>query len=514
MNFTETDVTQLNEIGISTSLAEKQINDFKNGFPFLNLVRPATIGDGLLKLDEQGEKEAVDFYEKQSVSLEVVKFVPASGAASRMFKALFSFMEKYENTDEAYEKFTAERGPVYQFFKNIENFAFFNTLKDTLTKEGKKLEKILLERRYNEILSAYLEEEGMGYGTLPKGLLEFHGYEQNARTPVEEHMVEGANYAKDKDGNVRLHLTVSPEHQEKFIEKIESVRQYYEEKFNVKFDISFSTQKKSTDTIAVNLDNTPFRNGDGSILFRPGGHGALLANLNDIHADVIFIKNIDNVVPDKIKDTTYTYKKAIGGILLQYQQQIFEMLHQLDATTIHDETIDEIFQFLEKQLCTESTEPFDHKTKEEKIAYLKQKLNRPLRICGMVKNEGEPGGGPFWAVNNDGTVSLQVVESAQIDGDDEAQQNIANNATHFNPVDLVCAVKNYKGEKFDLMQCRDPKTGFISFKSKDGKDLKAQELPGLWNGSMSDWNTIFVEVPIITFNPVKTVNDLLREQHQ
>ena len=514
MNFTETDLSQLGSLGIATETAEEQIENFKKGFPYLKLIKPATIGSGILQLDQSKISEAEGLFDTASKTKKVVKFVPASGAASRMFKALFGFMESFEGTEEAYEAFITKKGAVYAFFKELEKFAFYEELKQTLTNKEMHLEKMQLERQYPEILSNYLTEKGMDYGSLPKGLLLFHNYEDGARTPVEEHMVEGANYCKDDEGFVRIHLTVSPEHENKFKEKIEAIRSKYEKTYNVKFDISFSQQKKSTDTIAVDMENKPFRNGDSSILFRPGGHGALLENLNDIDADIIFIKNIDNVVPDKIKDTTFTYKKVIGGILIEYQDKVFNILQTLSSGSPTDEDLTSYNDFLENELCTKSETDFSSKSREEKITYLINKLNRPLRVCGMVKNEGEPGGGPFWAMNNDGTVSLQVVESAQIDMNDAEQKTIAQSATHFNPVDLVCAVKDFNGNKFDLMKFRDPQTGFISYKSKDGKELKAQELPGLWNGSMSDWNTIFVEVPIITFNPVKTVNDLLREQHQ
>ncbi|UZR93494.1 DUF4301 family protein [Chondrinema litorale] len=514
MKFSDTDLSQLQSLGIKTETAGEQIENFKKGFPFLKLIKPATIGDGILKLDDSQIADFEKLFDTSSKSKKVVKFVPASGAASRMFKALFGFMESYEGTEEAYEAFTAKKGAVFSFFKELEKFAFYEELKQTLENKGMLLEKMQLEREYPEILANYLTEKGMNYGSLPKGLLQFHNYEDGSRTPVEEHMVEGANYCKDDNGLVRIHLTVSPEHESKFKEKIESVRSKYEEAFNVKFDISFSQQKKSTDTIAVDMENEPFRNEDGSILFRPGGHGALLENLNDIDADIIFIKNIDNVVPDKIKQTTFTYKKVIGGVLIQFQDKVFSILKNLSSGNPSDEDLASYNSFLENDLCTKSESAFGDKSREDKITYLINKFNRPLRVCGMVKNEGEPGGGPFWAVNNDSTVSLQVAESAQIDMNDAEQKEIASSATHFNPVDLVCAVKDFNGNKFDLMKFRDPKTGFISYKSKDGKELKAQELPGLWNGSMSDWNTLFVEVPIITFNPVKTVNDLLRDQHQ
>jgi len=351
---------------------------------------------------------------------------------------------------------------------------------------------------------------------LPKGLLKFHSYKNGARTPFEEHLVEGAKYAQDKQGKAKLHFTVSPEHQPEFEKLLNAIKEKYESDLGVSFNISFSQQKPATDTIAVDLSNAPFRESDNSLLFRPAGHGALIENLNDLNADIIFIKNIDNVVPDRLKKATIEYKKALAGVLLKTQEKLF--IYQKELNEKHPAALDSGFlasaaNFLENTLNTKPASNQYYTEKEELYHYLKDKLNRPLRVCGMVKNEGEPGGGPFWALNHDGTVSLQVVESSQIDPESVQQQKIVKNATHFNPVDLVCAVKNYKGEKFNLGEFTDPATGFISVKSKDGKELKAQELPGLWNGAMSKWNTLFVEVPIETFNPVKTVNDLLRVQH-
>jgi hypothetical protein len=306
---------------------------------------------------------------------------------------------------------------------------------------------------------------------------------------------------------------VSPEHKGKFKEHVEEIKSDYEQKYKVHFDITYSEQKASTDTIAVDPGNNPFKNEDGSLLFRPAGHGALIENLNDIDADVVFIKNIDNVVPDKFKETTFTYKKVLGGILLQYQSKIFDYIHVLQLTP-SAEKLNEIQIFVEDKLCINKGSNDQENDLNTQKEYLLKKLNRPIRVCGMVKNEGEAGGGPFWAQNNDGTISLQIVESSQVDQKDPQQNEILKNSTHFNPVDLVCSLKNYNKEKFDLLKFRDPATGFITEKSKDGKELKAQELPGLWNGAMSDWITIFLEVPIITFNPVKSVNDLLRDEHQ
>jgi Domain of unknown function (DUF4301) len=436
--------------------------------------------------------------------------VPASGAASRMFKALFEFKDAFQHAQA--DEQLAKNKALTAFFKDLRKFAFYQNLEESMAAKGLNLSQALADKKYDLVLANLLEDSGLGYGNLPKGLLQFHSYESFTRTPAEEHLVEGANYAKDAQGKVLLHFTVSPEHRSRFDELMAKVKNRYEKEYGVSYEIGFSEQKLSTDTIAVGLDNQPFRNKDGSLLFRPAGHGALLENLNELDADIIFVKNIDNVVPDRLKATTYTYKKAIAGLLLDYQQRIFAYLDQLDKGEANDQLLDEIASFLEKELCVKTDQSFA--SKDLKISYLRGKLNRPIRVCGMVKNEGEPGGGPFWAKNSDGSMSLQIAESAQIDMDNAAQKAIAASATHFNPVDLVCATKDYKGRKFDLLQFRDPMTGFISEKSKDGKTLKALELPGLWNGAMADWNTLFMEVPIETFNPVKTVNDLLRDQHQ
>jgi len=489
--FTKNDLNQIQELGIDLETVEQQIQDFTDGFPFMQLQKAAIPENGVTQLSEEKLAEYVALYESKVKSITPLKFVPASGAASRMFKSLFAFLEEGKS-----DKSTN------QFFERLSEFAFYDDLQKVLPENADE----------KTIADYYLTSKGLEYGTLPKGLLKFHKYEKANRTAIEEHLVEGANYA-NTDGIVKLHFTVSPEHLSRFKALLDAVLPTYEADYGVKYDITFSEQRKSTDTIAVNLDNTPFREKDGSLLFRPAGHGALLANLNDIDANIVFIKNIDNVVPDRIKQTTYDYKKALAGVLLHYQDKIFDYQHQLTEWASQP-LINELTEFFEKELCVLQNSAFTDLPHNEKVAYFLKKLNRPLRVCGVVKNTGEPGGGPFWCKNADRTTSLQIVESAQVDLDDEEQKAIFNNSTHFNPVDLICSLKNNKGEKFDLLKFRDPKTGFVTQKSKDGKDLKAQELPGLWNGAMSDWNTIFVEVPLITFNPVKTVNDLLRDEHQ
>jgi hypothetical protein len=506
MAFTEQDQDQILVQGVSLDQIDQQINYFVNGFPYLNVIKAATIGDGIVRVAEEQIPDYIHRFDAAAHERDLVKFVPASGAATRMFKSLFAALDGKSDKS------------VDEVFARITDFAFYEDLKAAMAAKGQDLDKAVAENDRKTVLTFLLTDAGLEYGSLPKGLLKFHQYADGPRTPVEEHLVEGAAYA-NSDGLVKLHFTVSPEHRDRFEQLIHEQKADYEAWLGVTFDITFSEQKKSTDTISVNMDNSPFRNADrdggpGSLLFRPAGHGALIENLNDIQADIVFIKNIDNVVPDEIKEPTVTYKKVLAAVLLDAQQQIARIQGLLDSEEVSDGYLAEADELFRRTLFTLPPEGFEDLAKEEKVDYFRRKLNRPVRACGMVKNVGEPGGGPFWARNQDGSVSLQVVESAQIDLGNPAQKAIFDEATHFNPVDLVCGLKDHNGRKYDLPAYRDPLTGFITAKSKDGKDLKAQELPGLWNGAMADWNTIFVEVPLITFNPVKTVNDLLRKEHQ
>lgn len=504
--ITPQDKELLKSKGISEEQIAEQLACFKKGFPYLKLSAAASVEKGILTPDTNEQKEYLDAWEGyRQTDKVVVKFVPASGAASRMFKNLFEFLgADYNVPQTSFEK---------MFFEKIEDFAFYDDLNMTCRKTvGEDVPALLASGNYKAIVASLLEAAGLNYGALPKGLLKFHKYEDGNRTPLEEHLVEGALYAANKNGKVNVHFTVSPEHRTLFRTLVDAKAMAYAQKYGVNYNVTFSEQKPSTDTIAVDMENNPFRD-VGKLLFRPGGHGALIENLNDLDADVIFIKNIDNVVPDRLKGDTVLYKKLIAGVLVTLQQRAFAYLRLLDSGRYTHEQILEVLQFLQKQLYCKNPEIKDLED-AELVIYLKEKLNRPMRVCGMVKNVGEPGGGPFLAYNSDGTVSLQILESSQIDMDDPAKKEMFEKGTHFNPVDLVCAVRDYKGHKFDLVKYVDKATGFISYKSKNGKDLKALELPGLWNGAMSDWNTIFVEVPLSTFNPVKTVNDLLREQHQ
>lgn len=513
--LTKKDLDQISAKGISAETIERQLNDFKHGFPFTRLYEPATRGNGILAFNEKEAHELITNFDRTAKDLKLVKFVPASGAATRMFKHLFEFRESLGNKKER-DAMLEDKGfnSVSYFFANIRKFAFYDDLKRILSHSGQNIEDLLKNEDYGTLLDAFLNDPGLNYGNLPKGLIKFHHYGNFARTATGEHLVEGANYCANRAKKVNIHLTVSPEHLVHFYDLIAYVQPYYESMFGVSYDVAFSVQKSSTDTIAVDIDNEPLRDKDDSLVFRPGGHGALIENLNEIDADIVFIKNIDNVVPDRLKAETYRFKKLLGGLLLQIQGKAFHYLKTLEKKPVSAELIEEVVHFCQSQIHVPFPSDFEHWIENKKIGFLVEALNRPMRICGMVKNEGEPGGGPFRVKDKNGNISLQIVESSQIDMKNPGQKKIFESSTHFNPVDLVCSMKNYKGEKFDLHHFIDHNTGFISIKSKDGKQLKAMELPGLWNGAMAHWITVFVEVPIITFNPVKIVNDLLRQQHQ
>ena len=504
--LTQQDLKQLAQKGISEQQIETQLGQFKTGFPFLKLEAAAAIGRGIVTPSgDEGRKYVEAWQQYKAAGRKVVKFVPASGAASRMFKDMFAFVDAdYDKPTTDFEK---------KYFDNIQNFAFYDELDAACQKnEGKGIKALIADGNFKAVAANMLKAEGLNYGQLPKGLLLFHNYPEGPRTPMEEHLVEGALYAAS-NGEAHVHFTVSHEHMELFKQKVAQKADFYAQKYGIHYDITFSEQKPSTDTVAANPDGTPFRNSDGSLLFRPGGHGALIENLNEIEADVIFVKNIDNVVPDRLKGDTVLWKQIIAGVLVTLQQKAFDYLRLLDTGKYSHDQIEEMIRFVQQDLCCRKA---DIKELEdaELVIYLREKLNRPMRVCGVVKNVGEPGGGPFLTYNQDGTVSLQILESSQIDKSNKEYMDMFTKGTHFNPVDLVCAVKDYKGQAFDLPKYVDPTTGFISQKSKSGKELQALELPGLWNGAMSNWNTVFVEVPLSTFNPVKTVNDLLREQHQ
>lgn len=476
--FTEQDKASIRSHGLTPEAVERQIENFRRGFPFLKVVRAAAPGDGILTPTPQELAAAVRRYDDAAARLGIVKFVPASGAATRMFKELFAFVEEGRRSE-----------GIDRLLRDIERFAFWP-----------ELCAVLPAGADDRTVVSHIILEGLGYGRCPKGLVTFHAYPEGVRKAAEEHLVEGAQYAASA-GRVRIHFTVSPEHRAGFEALMAEKVPLYEQRFGVRYDISFSEQKPSTDTVAVNPDNTLFRTDEGALLFRPAGHGALIENLGEIDADLVFVKNIDNVTTDARRGDTITYKKALAGLLLELQERSFEYIRALDTGGAE---LERIARFIRERLCV--TLPGDYNS-----ATLRAVLDRPIRVCGMVRNEGEPGGGPFWALNDDGTESLQIAESSQIAPADRA---LLQGATHFNPVDLVCGVRNVRGEKFDLRRYTDPQTGFISSKSYAGRELRAQELPGLWNGAMARWNTVFVDVPVTTFSPVKVVLDLLRPQHQ
>ncbi|MCX6257866.1 MAG: DUF4301 family protein [Bacteroidia bacterium] len=515
--FTKKDLEQFSERGINESVIKQQIENFRTGFPFLDIVKEATVKSGIIRIEDPEIEKFIEIFETESIGKKIVKFVPASGAASRMFKELFNFIETYTGSDEEYLKLIADKSieSVYYTIEHLDYFPFFDELKTFLLENNLEIEDMRKKNEFVPIFKALLSEKGLNYGNLPKALINFHKYQDGYRTPVQEHLIEAVNYCRSEDDKIFVHFTISPEHRKIFKKHVDDVKKQIEEKFNLKFNITLSEQLPSTDIIAVDENNNPFRDDDGNLLFRPGGHGALIENLNEIDADIIFIKNIDNIAPDSLKFKTFIYKKALAGMLMSLYDKICEYLEILDdPKDIDDKLLDKIYKFVEKDLFIMPGPKMARMSRKKTIKYLKRKLDRPLRICGMVRNEGEPGGGPFWAKNPDGTVSLQIVETAQIDLQDKDTEKIFQNSTHFNPVDLVCITRNYQGKKFDLHHFIDKSTGLISQKSKNGKILKAQELPGLWNGAMSDWITIFVEVPIETFSPVKFINDLLRENHQ
>ena len=503
----EQDRELLREKGISEEQLEAQLKCFATGFPYLRLHAAAGVGNGILRLtDEEADRYVGLWNEYKAQPHRITKFVPASGAASRMFKDLFAFLDAdYAEPSTDFEK---------TFFARIHDFAFYDALNDACElNEGMGVDALISQGKYKEVVAQLLGDDGLEYGNLPKGLLQFHAYADEARTPLEEHMVEAALYAASQ-GVARLHFTVSSQHRELFQDLVERVKDDYEAKYHVTYDITMSEQKPSTDTVAANPDGTPFRQKDGSLLFRPGGHGALIENLNDLDTDIVFIKNIDNVVPDALKQSTVRWKQVLAGILVDVQRQVFEHLARLSSADCTPSDVEHALGFLQGTLCCTPPEGFGNLPTAQKRDFVIGKLNRPIRVCGMVRNEGEPGGGPFLAYNPDGSISLQILESTQINAQDPEAVAMLRQSSHFNPVDLVCAVRDSNGKPFCLPRYVDPQTGFISSKSKDGRPLQALELPGLWNGAMSDWNTLMVEVPASTFNPVKTVNDLLRPSHQ
>ncbi len=513
--FSGQDIEQIENTGLTVGQVEKQIRIFQKGTPYLKLNRPCTVGDGIKKFTRRSFDDSVDLFEQNAGRKDVIKFVPASGAATRMFKSLMAADSQYDTIRRAsHAAGTADNPDLVCFMDGIRRFAFYPDLKRSLSGQEKDIDHLVDIGEFKDILGALLYPQGLDYASLPKGLIKFHAYGNESRTAFEEHLVEAAAYARTDSGRCRLHLTISPEHREKFAALFEAVKSGYEDRFRAVFTIDFSVQQDNTRTIAVDTDNRPFRKSDGTLLFRPGGHGALLRNLNEIDGDIVFIKNIDNVAHDRFKKETTDWKKALGGYLLYMESEIASFMEQLHRREVSESTLSEATAFVDEELKIELPDDFRNFVYGRKRDYLIQLINRPLRVCGMVRNVGEPGGGPFWVEDQNGRLSLQIVETSQIDPNDSEQQEILSASTHFNPVDIVCGVRDWQGNAFDLSRFVDEDAVFIAAKSEQGKDLKALEYPGLWNGAMAFWNTVFVEVPEITFNPVKKVTDLLRDAHQ
>ncbi|MCQ2351137.1 MAG: DUF4301 family protein [Paludibacteraceae bacterium] len=496
--LTDKDLEQINARGISETKIKTQLENFEKGFPFAYIMDAATVDDGIMKPTQYEIDTCLKIFNETKDQYTILKFVPASGAASRMFKDLVKFSLD-ENAD--IEKFP----DIKKCFENISKFAFYD----------KRLEALTSAKKYNAAAKYILDNEGLGYQKKPKAMLKFHKYADGSRTPFEEHLVEGAEYARDIMNVVHLHFTISAEHRSLFEEMVSNVVPAYEEKYGVKYNITFSEQKAKTDMLAINkADGKLVRNADGSLLFRPGGHGALIENLNDCTEDFIFIKNIDNVTVDRLKDETYTYKKFLAGLLMSLKTETDQAMRDLDSLSLSPARLAQIEAYASSMLQIKIGVGYFALSLRQKIAYWQKKLNRPIRVCGMVRNDGEPGGGPYWVKNSQGETSLQIIEASQIDFGNRFQVELVQKSSHFNPVDIVCSIKNYRGNNFNLHNYIDPSTGFISSKSQNGIDMMIQERPGLWNGAMADWITVFVEVPPSTFTPVKTLVDLLRPEHQ
>ncbi|MCP9199525.1 DUF4301 family protein [Gramella sp. GC03-9] len=510
MSFTEKDVLQIKKKGITTGEVEEQIAIFKRGNIKVNITEAATVGNGISRISEEDKKKLLSVYEGEKEQHSILKFVPASGAATRMFKALHNFADEFDPEKHELREYLDSTGDkdLQRFFRHLEKLPFYEHALEKARNNHPDYEERTSEVQTQLLVKTILESNGLYLSNLPKGLVPFHKYNTHIATAFEEHLIEAARYIS-VNGVAKVHFTVAEEDEEKFRSEWKQVKSRVEDKTGVKFEIEYSFQDPKTDTIAVDNDFNPFRTQEDKLFFRPGGHGALIENLDRLKEEIVFIKNIDNVVTESNIGKVVEYKKMLGGKLFQVQRSIFQYLKMLDTGDVTRDKLHEIQSFLKKELFLET-----ESEKEITAEYLKNKLHRPLRVCGMVKNEGEPGGGPFLVKDKDGEISLQIIEGAQIDSDNPEQAKIAREATHFNPVDIVCSLKDHNGKSFDLNEYVDEDMSFIADKTKDGKPLKALERPGLWNGGMAKWNTIFVEVPVETFNPVKTVSDLLKDSHQ
>ena len=509
-NLTDADRGQLDARGISPEELERQLSLFRKPRQFARLVRPCTVDDGIRRIREDEAEELLTLHREAAAQGRFAKFVPASGAATRMFRDLLVYL-KGPRRDSAWPSVVeqAQGGDssarvLVRFMEELQRFAFWDDLHAVVGRPIRTGE-------FRPVLDALLEPEGLGYEKLPKGLLKFHSYPERPRTPFEEQLVEAADYSLGADGRCRLHFTVSPEHLERFEALFREVREFYESRFDVRYEITYSVQKPSTDTLAVDLENRPFRDESGQLVFRPGGHGALIENLNDLGADLVYIKNIDNVQPDDRRPSVSRWKRILGGYLVKLQRRGQEILDRLRGEVPPQEFLEQALRFASTRLQVQLNGRLDNRSPEARRRWLLDRLSRPIRVCGVVPNTGEPGGGPFWVRERDGSVTLQIIETAQVDLDDAEQQTILAGSTHFNPVDLVCGLRDGDGRPYDLHRFIDHDAVIVTEKSHAGRDLKALERPGLWNGAMAGWNTVFVETPLESFTPVKTVLDLLRK---
>jgi len=517
--FTQTDYEQIQRLGISEAEVERQLRLFRKGVHPLRLEKPCTVGDGIERLDAEQKADLLSRWREGAAEGRLGEFVPASGAATRMFAFLHRVRKELPRITRAdIETGAAREDGDYQdfqtFIASLDRFAFVEPLRKVMAEASISLDERLASGEYTEIVDFLLQPTGLDFDSLPKALIPFHRYPDHLRTPVEEHLVEITHTVLDAHGHCRLHFTVAPEIEEAVVKHGRQAAIKYGEQLDVHYEIAFSLQSPATNTLAVDLDNRPFRRGDGSLLFRPGGHGALLENLNRLRGDVVFIKNIDNVVTDSQRELVVRYQRVLAGKLLKLQDRVFHYLKLLSIGPVTVGEEEKIMDFASKDLKAISEEEFSSLTEEERLSQIFQALNRPLRVCGMVINRGEPGGGPFWVREPSGRLSLQIVEGSQVDDTSPEQVDIFESSSHFSPVNLVCGLRDFQGRPFDLSQYVDPETVFIARKTEEGKDLKALERPGLWNGGMARWNTVFVEIPEETFNPVKTINDLLRGGHQ
>lgn len=511
--FTEQDIQQINNHGLTVEKVKAQVKFMTSGMVYSNLLEAAIIGNGVLKCDLEKKQGHIDRFEANQNNLSIVKFTPASGAASRMFEFMYEFLNEFDAAKESIESYSKKNKEISIFLKNLEKFPFYDIVKEKISESTSGFDSLALAEQGLLFIKTIFNSNYLNYSFYPKALLPFHKYGKAVSTAFKEHLLEAPLFIKCNN-TVNLHFTISEAHKNMFENELEKIKNALEEETETIFNVSFSYQSKSTDTIAITSKNELYRTDDGTLMFRPSGHGALIENLNALDYDLIFIKNIDNIVVAEQNAIISNYRKMLGGILLQIQHQAFKYLERLDDNELSEDELNNIELFVINRINVEIEDAYTNYSLEEKRIYLHNKLNRPIRVCGMVKNEGEPGGGPFWVKDANGNISLQIVEFAQIDSTNQLQKSILESATHFNPTDLVCGVKNYQGKKFNLTDYVDANASFTTNKSHNGNEIKVLELPGLWNGSMAYWNSIFVEIPLSTFNPVKIINDLLKPAHQ